>query len=116
MVGRNCKQFRVDANRYNPEPRRGLAGSYFSKTCPDPYTALNYWRRRFKSQNCYLGNYFVPYNTKSHNFGTTVPYNANGFSVGNACPALYLGPRQKCNVLRYNNNISSGCLAKGNGQ
>ena len=44
-----CRKHRVTAAHYNPN-RGGLANTYFSKTCPDPYTTLNYWRRRFKNQ------------------------------------------------------------------
>ena len=56
----------------------------------DQYTLLNYWRRRFISDNKYLGNYFIPYNMKNTNFGTTIPYYSNGFSQGNINDLLYL--------------------------
>lgn len=109
---RHCKKFRVDAAR-NANPNRvGLARHYFSQTCPDPYTSLNYWRRRFNSQNCYLGNYFVPYTTRSNSFGTTVPYKSNGFSMGNSCPVLYL-PRGRCNLTKYGGNL---CAVVGQGR
>lgn len=115
MVGsRKCAQHRRDANRYNPN-RRGLAGNYFSPSCPDPYTSLAYWRRRFKTQNCYLGSYFVPYTRPGNNFGTSTPYNANGFSMGNACPMLKLTGRGRwrCNTARYNNTRARNCRANG---
>ena len=37
----------------NPN-RQGFALNYFSPTCPDPATALSYWRRRFRSADRYL--------------------------------------------------------------
>ena len=120
MVGsRKCAQHLRDANRYNPAPRRGLAGNYFSSTCPDPYTSLAYWRRRFNTQNCYLGSYFVPYTRPGNNFGTSTPYNANGFSLGKACPMLMLPPRNRtgkrwrCNNARYNNARAKNCTSNG---
>lgn len=95
-----CRKHRVTAAHYNPR-RGGLANTYFSQTCPDPYTSLNYWRRRFKNQDCYLGKYFVPYNRRNVPrgpgfFGTRIPYEATGFSLGNVCQQLYLGPHQRC--------------------
>lgn len=101
MSSNRCARHNATANFYNPR-RGGLARSYFSPTCADPYTSLNYWRRRFKTQNCYLGNYFVPYNRRNvprgpGYFGTTIPYRGtSGFSLGNVCQQLYLGPRQAC--------------------
>ena len=96
-----CRKFRVDAAHYANPNRVGLAKHYFSQTCPDPYTSLNYWRRRFNSQNCYLGNYFVPYTTRSNSFGTSVPYKSSGFSMGRTCPVLY---RSNCSLVERRGN------------
>jgi len=95
-----CQKMLQVANRENKR-RGGLAKNYFRKDCPDPYTALNYWRRRFRTQDCYLGQYFVPYQVtnkpgKPGWFGTTRPYRTNGFSMGNACPVLYRNARNVC--------------------
>ena len=104
-MSRRCDKYRVDAARYNPR-RGGLAKYYFNLdgSCPDPYTTLNYWRRRFASQDCYLKQYYVPYNFSSlgkgrpGNFGVATGYKTGGFSMGNVCPVLYLGRGASCPV------------------
>lgn len=95
-MSRRCAQFNRLAQQYNPNAG-GLALHYFSKNgeCRDLYTNLQYWRRRFKSQDCYL-SYFVPKQSYPRQFGTTRPYRTNGFSTGNVCPILYLGRGQAC--------------------
>ena len=105
-----CSQYLKDANRYNPN-RGGLALRYGSGGCSvDSYTALAYWRRRFKSQDCYLA-YFVPQQRYARQFGTTKPYRANGFSLGNVCPMLY--KRLACTNAQKGLTVNSGACAAG---
>ena len=54
-MSRRCAQFNRKAQQYNPR-RGGLALSYFGPTCGDPYTTLQYWRRRFKAKIATLAN------------------------------------------------------------
>lgn len=56
---KDCKRFNRAIHAINPN-RQGLALNYFSPTCPDPATALSYWRRRFRSADRYLANYWYP--------------------------------------------------------
>ncbi len=37
---------------------------YFRKNCLDPYTAYNFWYRRFADQKQYLNCYWIPYADK----------------------------------------------------
>jgi hypothetical protein len=104
-----CSQYVRDANRVNPA-RGGLAKFYGPRGCSvDSYSVMNYWRRRFKNQNCYL-SYFVPRQSYSGQFGTTRPYRTNGFSLGNVCPILYLGRGRTCTQAQLgrvgNNGVS----------
>ena len=109
-MSRRCAQFNKKAQQYNPK-RGGLALKYFGDKCGDPYTTLQYWRRRFKSQDCYLGKYFVPAQKYHRQFGTTVPYRSTGFSLGNVCPILY--SRKACNAGQRGLNVNNGACSAG---
>lgn len=114
-MSRRCKQFNRTANLYNPR-RGGLALNYFGPNCGDPYTTLSYWYRRFKSQDCYLSEYFVPSQKYARQFGASRPYRRNGFSYGNICPVLYLGPRKNCPTNARGTAVcGAGPVSKGYG-
>ena len=90
-----CKGFRRQAEMYNAQ-RQGFARNYFPNlgvsagNCPDPATALSYWRRRFATTNCYLGQYFMPHQYNKNNFGTNQWYIQNkNFSTGKVCHLLH---------------------------
>lgn len=110
-MSRRCTQWNRDANRYNPRAQ-GLALRYFNRdgSCREPYTNLQYWRRRFRSQDCYL-SYFVPTQRYPRQFGTTKPYRTNGFTLGNVCPMLYL--RRACTNTEKGRTVNGGNCAAG---
>ena len=54
-----CKKFNRKINALNPN-RECFAKNYFKPGCPDPATALSYWRRRFRSTDRYLANHWYP--------------------------------------------------------
>lgn len=56
---RDCKRYNDEMNALNPH-REGFALKYFRQGCSDPATALSYWRRRFRSTDRYLANYWYP--------------------------------------------------------
>ena len=110
-MSRRCAQYNRLTQQYNPR-RGGLALKYFSDNCNDLYTTLQYWRRRFKTQDCYLGKYFVPSQRYAKQFGTTVPYRKTGFSLGNVCPMLY--SRKACSATQRGLTVRGGACSAGN--
>ena len=66
-----CPGHLRQVKRGNP----GYVANYFSKKCPDPFTALSYWRRRFPNgQNEYLGGMWMPHKYNRNTFGTNKWY------------------------------------------
>lgn len=127
LYGARCKKQLAVKNFYNNDAKNFIdnsALSYFGSKCPDPYTALAYWRRRFGGQECYLNNYFIPYTTKYNRWsvgGNRKGYKGNkSFNVGYTIPILYLTRQQYlANKANYDkmfggNSAATSCLAPGN--
>ena len=108
-MSRRCAQF--NKKHSNTIQNVVVLLKYFGDKCGDPYTTLQYWRRRFKNQDCYLGKYFVPAQKYHRQFGTTVPYRSTGFSLGNVCPILY--SRKACNAGQRGLNVNKGACSAG---
>lgn len=109
IYGNRCKKQNHVKNVYNKRAADFIQNgdlSYFGKKCPDPYTALAYWRRRFRGQQCYLNQYFIPYTTNYNKWSVgngNAGYKANGFSLGWTVPVLYLTKHQFRKGGRWNN-------------
>ena len=128
LYGANCKKQDYVKHFYNENAKGFIKNthlSYFGKECPDPYTALAYWRRRFGGQECYLNNYFIPYTTRFNKWSVgknggkfRQGYKGNGsFNVGYSIPILYLTKAQyNANKAYYKqvfggNPKTTGCTA-----
>ena len=130
IYGARCAKQNSVKNFYNNGAKNFINNqplSYFGNNCPDPYTALAYWRRRFGGQECYLNNYFIPYTTRynkwsvgANNGVARLGYKGNrSFNVGYTIPVLYLTKQQYlAKKAHYDkvfggNNSGTGCLAPG---
>ena len=128
LYGANCKKQNIAKNFYNKNAKgfiKNTSLKYFGAECPDPYTSLAYWRRRFGGQECYLNNYFIPYTTRSNKWGvgknggkSRQGYKGNGsFNVGYTIPILYLTKSQyTARKAHYDkvfggNSASTACTA-----
>ena len=131
LYGARCNKQKAVKDFYNNAAKNFINNqslNYFGKNCPDPYTALAYWRRRFGGQECYLNNYFIPYTTRFNKWsvgknGATqrLGYKGNrSFNVGYTIPVLYLTKQQyEANKDHYDkmfggNSAATGCNAPGN--
>ena len=114
LYGARCKKQNAVKNMYNKNAKGFIANEplrYFGSKCPDPYTALAYWRRRFGGQECYLNNYFVPYTTRFNKWsvGKRLGYKGNNsFNVGYSIPVLYLTRQQYQANKAYYDKLFAG--------